>query len=134
MTHLDTSFIVDLLRESRRGGSGPARALLSTLGDEPLGLSVFACCELEVGVERSHHPERERKKIADVCENVSLVYPDERLPRLYGKTLSRLLDAGRSISEMDLLIACTALADDATLVTGNRKHFDVVPRLRVLSY
>jgi tRNA(fMet)-specific endonuclease VapC len=37
----------------------------------------------------------------------------------------------RKIGRADLLIACIALANDATLVTRNLKHFRQVPNLKV---
>jgi tRNA(fMet)-specific endonuclease VapC len=134
VTHLDTSFVVDLLREHKRRRNGPARELLSTLAREPLAISVFACCELEAGAARADRPERERRRISEICGALTVVYPDERFPALYGETLSRLLDAGRTVATMDLLIGCTALAEGARLVTGNRKHFEVIPRLEIQSY
>ena len=63
MTHLDTSFLVDLLRESGRGEPGPAHALLATLADEPLAVSVHVACELYAGAELAKTPETERAKV-----------------------------------------------------------------------
>jgi tRNA(fMet)-specific endonuclease VapC len=37
----------------------------------------------------------------------------------------------RRVGRPDLLIACIALARDATLVTRNRKHFRLIPGLRL---
>ena len=51
MTHLDTSFAVDLLREARRRRPGPAMALRARLEDEEVSVSVHAVCELLAGAE-----------------------------------------------------------------------------------
>jgi predicted nucleic acid-binding protein len=134
VTHLDTSFVIDLLREKKRGKAGPAGALLATLEGEPLAISVFVLCELEAGAARADRSERERQRVYALCSALSLVLPDERLAAVYGDTLARLLDAGRTIAAIDLLIASTALLDSAPIVTRNRKHFDIVPKLRVISY
>lgn len=134
MTHLDSSFVIDLLRERRKGTLGPAGALLNKLEGEQLALSGFVLCELEAGAARAARPERERQRVYELCTAVTLVLPDERLASVYGETLARILDGGKSIAAMDLLIASTALVDAAPLVTRNRKHFDVVPKLRVISY
>ena len=40
MTHLDTSYVVDLLREAAKGTEGPATALLDRLDDDELGVSI----------------------------------------------------------------------------------------------
>jgi tRNA(fMet)-specific endonuclease VapC len=130
--HLDTSFIVDLLREQSTGAPGPARRLLEEFEDEPLALSVFVACELEAGAAR--RPDRERARIGEILASVPTVFPDDRFPASYGDLLDRLLSAGRGISVMDLLIATAAVIDGATLVTRNAKHFERVPRLDIRSY
>lgn len=40
----------------------------------------------------------------------------------------------RKIGRADLLIACIALANDATLVTRNLRHFQQVPNLKVTNW
>lgn len=133
MTHLDTSFVVDLLREQKRKG-GPATELLASFADEPLAISVFVSCELEAGAARAQRPERERERVAAICTAVSVQYPDERFASVYGETLRKVFDTGRAIATIDLLIAVTALLDKAPLVTRNRKHFEAVQGLRLITY
>jgi hypothetical protein len=53
IVHLDTSFVVDLLRETTRGASGPASAFLEKHLDDELRMSLFVACGLSLGVERS---------------------------------------------------------------------------------
>jgi len=38
------------------------------------------------------------------------------------------------VAQMDLLIAMTAVAESASLVTANRRHFEVIPELKVMTY
>lgn len=134
MIHLDTSFIVDLLREQSKRAPGPARRLLEEFEDEPLALSVFVACELEAGAARSARPDHERARIGEILASVPTVFPDDRFPATYGDLLDRLLSAGRAVSVMDLLIATSAVIDGATLVTRNARHFQRVPRLDIRSY
>ncbi len=44
MSFFDTDFVIDLLREQRRGVVGPAHRKLEQLGDTPVRLSVFVMC------------------------------------------------------------------------------------------
>ena len=63
MTHLDTSFLVDLLREGPRGGQGAAHAMLDRLPGQELVVSVHVACELFAGAELSADPARERERV-----------------------------------------------------------------------
>ena len=56
MIHLDTSFLVDLLREQARSRPGPASRQLDAMLDEELWLSVHAACELFAGAEGAERP------------------------------------------------------------------------------
>ena len=134
MIHLDTSFLVDLLRERARGGSGPALDLLTSLQDRELWISVFVACELQAGAELATNPEPERVKIAGLCSSLQISFPDERFAPTYGRLLAWLQRRGDTIASMDLLIATSALVDEAPLVTRNTKHFVKVPGLELLSY
>lgn len=134
MTHLDTSYLVDLLREAARGEDGPATALLERLGEEELGVSVHVVCELRAGAELSRDPIRERSRVDAVVSPLSLAVPDERFPVVYGELLAELRRRGEPISTMDLLIATAAVLDGAPLVTRNVREFERVPGLHVLTY
>ena len=133
MIHLDTSFLVDVLREQARG-RGPASRWLEAQADTPLTVSVFVQCELEAGAAKSAHPARERERLRQILAAVTVVGPGERFAATYGATVVDILRRGRSIATMDLLIATAALEAGAPLLTANRRHFDVVPDLAVLTY
>lgn len=134
MTHLDTSFLVDLLREQRRRRPGPASRWLETHPDEALGASVFVVCELEAGASRAIHPDRERRRVRDLLTAVTIVYPDDRFAGVYGDLLARMQARGQEIGTMDLLIATTAQIEAAPLLSGNRRRFEQVPDLRLITY
>jgi len=131
--HLDTSFVIDLLREQLRG-EGPAARFLGDHLDDQLQMSVFVECELFTGVERSERPEEERRKVEAICSAVATVYPGPTFATLYGRSLATLQRSGQAIATMDLLVATTAMMAAAPLVTGNVGHFERVDGLRILSY
>lgn len=51
--------------------------------------------------------------------------------RKYGEIRWRLEKQGFRIGDMDMFIAATALEEDVTLVTGNVKHFERIPGLKI---
>ena len=133
MIHLDSSFVIDLMREHTRR-PGPATAWLEQHTADPLGVSVFVLCELEAGAAAADDPDAERERVRAALEAVATIFPDHRFAPKYGALLYALQRRGRIIGEMDLLIATAAVLDGVPLVTGNQKHFEAVPDLRVLSY
>lgn len=134
MIHLDTSFLVDLLREARRRQPAAAMAKLEELADEDLGISIFALCELEAGAACSKAPDEERRRMQGIVAPLAIAPVDAELAEHYGRLLADLRTRGLTISTMDLLIAASALADGAPLVTRNRRHFERVQGLRIIHY
>ena len=134
MIHLDTTFLVDLLREERRRKPAGAAAFLQERPDEELRISVHAACELFAGVEAARLPDEERGRVAALLEIVGIVFPDERFAPAYGRLLAQLERAGARIGVMDLLIGAAALVEGAALVTRNVREFGRIPGLRVVSY
>ena len=134
MTFLDTSFIVDLLREARRGTAGPAMRLMEDLVDEDLWIGVHVACELHVGIELSARPRREREDVLALLSSLQVTYPDHRFPAVYGRLLAELSRRGQTVPAMDLLIATAAAVEDAPLVTRNQSDFAPVSGLRLIIY
>jgi predicted nucleic acid-binding protein len=134
MIHLDTSLLVDLLRETARGTTGPATRLLDTIQEEDLWISVCVACELHAGAELSAHPAQERRRVERLCSSLHVAYPDERFPPTYGRLLAWQQRRGERISTMDLLIATAAVVAGAPLATRNVKDFSRVPGLELLRY
>ncbi|MFN8098569.1 MAG: type II toxin-antitoxin system VapC family toxin [Dermatophilaceae bacterium] len=134
MIHLDTTFLVDAIRETRRQSAGPARQWLADNGGEELAISVFVRAELLVGAALHAEPERERLRVLQVCRDLPVVAPGPRLAETYASVAAGLQRQGTPIATMDLLIGCTALDANAALLTGNRKHFERIVGLRLLGY
>lgn len=87
--------------------------------------------EILYGVTRHSSPalaERARELIASAGPILPF---DESAAERYGPLRARLERDGRRLAEPDLRIAAIALARDATLVTGNVRHFARVPDLEV---
>jgi predicted nucleic acid-binding protein len=133
--HLDSAFLIDLLREMAREQPGGALDFIESLPDtETLAVSVHVVSELRAGAEPSRRPLREHEKLDRLFSGLVVAYPDDRFAAAYARLLAAIRRTGRAISAMDLLIATTATLDDAPLVTPNVKDFSRVPGLRVLGY
>lgn len=134
MIHVDTSFVVDLLRETGRAAEGPAVRFMEQRGEEPLGASVFVLCELLAGAAMAREPGRERERVETVCTGLDVFYPGPGFAAIYAEILGYLRRRGEGIDAMDLLIASAARQAGATLVTRNARHFERVPGLELSEY
>ena len=72
------------------------------------------------------------KHFNDVSEISKLFekYPIQ-YTRKYGEIRWGLEKQGLRIGDMDIFIAATAVEEDLILVTGNVKHFERIPDLRI---
>ena len=70
--------------------------------------------------------------VREIILEAQAVLPfDEAAAEVYGPLRALLEAEGRRLDEPDLRIASIALARDLTLVTGNVRHFERVPDLRI---
>lgn len=134
MIHLDTTFLIDYLTETKARRWGAASALLEQERHTVFGASIHAACELFVGVERCARPDRERAVVHRLLSRLELVQPGEDFAPTFGKLGAHLQQQGEMIGVMDLLIATAAICAEAPLVTRNLKHFERVPGLVILAY
>ncbi len=134
MIHVDTSYLIDLLRERSREEEGPATRVLDELADERLAVSMYPACELHAGAARSEDPAREHARVETLLTPFGSVDVVDAFPMAYGRLLAELRRRGETIGTMDLLIATAALVDGAALLTRNVREFERVPGLEVISY
>ena len=133
--HLDSSALIDLLRETARERPGPAFDALQGIDEhEFLAVSVHVVCELRVGAELSRRSLEQHEALDRLLEGLLVAYPDARFAPAYGRLLAAIQRSGRSMAAFDLLIATAATLDDAPILTRNVKDFSRVPGLRVIGY
>ena len=132
--HLDTSFLVDLLREQARRRPDRATSFLEANAGEHLRVGVHAVCELWAGAELARESAAERRRVRRLCAALDVAYPDDRFPLVYGRVLATMERTGQRIGAMDLLIATAALVDAAPVVTRNVQDFSRIPGLEVVTY
>jgi tRNA(fMet)-specific endonuclease VapC len=71
------------------------------------------------------------QRIHEIVGSQRLLPFGEAAARVYGPLRAGLESDGRRLAEPDLRIASIALSRDLTLVTGDVRHFERVPSLRV---
>ena len=76
---------------------------------------------------------RRRLLLERFIQEFELVYADNNPCTIWAKIRADARAAGRTLSPQDAWIAATALALDAPLATNNRRDFEHVRKLRLLS-
>lgn len=71
---------------------------------------------------------------AFVTSNLQVLVFDEQAARRYGELRAALERSGEPIGDADTRIAAIALVHDLTLVTGNVRHFERVPGLKLVNW
>ena len=89
--------------------------LVDAWGDVELAVSVMSAGELFHGCWRADTPVRRARPVM----------------RVFGEIDARLCARGQRLPTSDLLIGCTALTRGDEVVTGNPRHFNRIPGLRV---
>jgi tRNA(fMet)-specific endonuclease VapC len=123
---LDTNSVVFFFK-------GEGRVAERLLAQHPVDVALPAIVlyELEVGVLRSKAPARRRAQL-DTLVGAARVVPFGRAEaQMAARVRSALEQTGEGIGPLDTLIAATALASRATLVTHNTREFRRVPGLSI---
>lgn len=112
-------------------GVGSVRARLAAVPGTEVGIPIVAVAELLFGACKSRRREENLARIAALKRSVAVLPLSDRVAGLYGENRAALEARGIVKSDFDLVIACTALAQEATLVTSDRGLLDdSIPGLR----
>ena len=125
----DTDAISEVLR---RKPAAPYLRWLKTVPRVDQFTSAVVIGELYKGAFRSSDSARHLENIEKrVLPAVSVLPYDVATARVYGEVRARLEAAGRVLADADLQIAATALHHGLEVVTGNLRHFQRIPGLRI---
>lgn len=126
MIVLDTNVCVAFLN-----GSDAALAQRFARHEAQLHLTSVVRAELLYGARASATVSANLERLADFFADLKSLPFDDAAAEEYATIRFQLRRAGTPIGPNDLLIAATALAHDATVVTRNEREFVRVPGLRV---
>ncbi len=125
---VDTDWAIDHLHQVSR-----VVRRLEELASDGLGLSIISLAELHDGVFGSTTPQRDEQMLRRFLDAVEVVPLDESVCRIFAEERGRLRAAGTLIGDFDLLIGATAIRHNLTLLTNNRRHFERMSNLRIIS-
>ncbi len=123
MWHVDTNIVIAYLK----GDKAVAAQFKAHLPDVVISSLVLA--ELLYGARASARAAENIERLKQFLQIVSVADFDQASAESYSHIRLALRRKGRPIGEVDTLIAAIALANNATLVTHNTKHFQNVDTL-----
>lgn len=126
---IDTNVCVNMLRSRAQGEAIKRRTLACEPGTAPVCSVVRA--EPDFGALRSGRPQQNLSDGRTLLANFRSLPIDEQVADVAGRIRAFLATAGATIGPHDLLIAATAVANDATLVTHNVSEFARVSELLI---
>ncbi|KVH69457.1 twitching motility protein PilT [Burkholderia ubonensis] len=92
-------------------------------------MSAITYAELEYGVAVCANPDRERRNLAALIEDIPVAPFDVAAARAYGPV--REATRERKKDQLDKLIAAHAISLDVVLVTNNERDFASYPAVRL---
>jgi tRNA(fMet)-specific endonuclease VapC len=122
---LDSTFLIDHLRSSPDAARRLARLFAD--GDDVL-VDPVAICEVRFGVRDAHIP-----AFLDLLEPLEVVAADREAALMAGRWRMRARAAGHHLGLPDALIAATAHAVGAAVLTRNVRDFELTP-VRIETY
>ena len=110
-----------------------AQRYSDVLRGSELVLSFMSIAELRMGAISAGWGSRRRQLLERFIHGFDLVYADNDLCTVWAKIRADAKAVGRPMSPQDAWIAATAVALDAPLATNNRRDYEHVQKLRLVS-
>lgn len=125
---LDTSIVIDYLRGNKKTSQFISHLKAS------LFINYIVIAELSEGIYRVKDPKSMESGIDAFINGVDGVLPiSYNVSKLFGKIRADLREKGQMVEDFDILIASSCIENNLPIITLNRKHFDRIVGLEVLT-
>ena len=98
---------------------------------DDIAVTIISYAELLFGAYNSLRIKENLSKIKSFLETMTIVNFDKPAADIFARLKSDLRKEGRTISDMDLIIASICIANQWTLITNNSKHFKRIRELKI---
>lgn len=96
-------------------------------------ISFMTLAELKLWTLKNNWGERKKNNFAEFLKDYLVIYPDDELCNVWAEIKSDSHKHGNPIDTADAWVAAVALLFDIPLITHNRRHFENVKNLKVIS-
>lgn len=122
---LDTNICIYYLKDKFN-----IKKRIEEVGLSNCAISELTIAELKFGIENSEKKEKNKETIEEFINSISII-PLISSFDVYAKEKVRLRKQRKIIDEFDLLIGCTAVANNMILVTNNEDHFNRIKDIKI---
>lgn len=126
---LDTNTLIYFFK-----GMGNVASNLLASPPSEIGIPSIVVYELGVGIAKSTSPEKRTAQLGNLLSIVEMLSFGLHEANIAAQIRSSLERQGNSIGPYDILIAATALANKATLVTHNTREFEKIDQLEITDW
>jgi tRNA(fMet)-specific endonuclease VapC len=99
-----------------------------------VGISWVTLAELEFGVAKSQHVEKNQAALDEFVLPLEIANFDRETARVYGRVRATLEKKGAPIGSLDMMIGAHALSLGATLATNNTREFSRIKGLTIVDW
>ena len=127
---LDTNICIAIIKQK------PPQALkrFTAYKVGEIGISWVTLAELEFGVAKSQHLEKNQAALDEFVLPLEIANFDRETAKVYGRIRAALEKKGTPIGPLDMMIGAHALALGVTLATNNTKEFSRIKGLTVADW
>jgi tRNA(fMet)-specific endonuclease VapC len=126
---LDTNTLIYFFK-----GIGNVPANFLRIQPQDIAIPCIVVFELQTGIAKSTSPQKRRRQLDELLSNVTLLSFGRQEADHAAEIRASLEIAGMPIGPYDILIAATASANNATLVTHNTKEFGRIAGLDIIDW
>ena len=127
---LDTNTCIAIIK--RKPPQALKRFKAYKVGD--IGISWVTLAELEFGVAKSQHLEKNQAALDEFVLPLEIAGFDRQAARVYGLVRATLEKKGSPIGSLDTMIGAHALALGVTLATNNTREFSRIKGLVITDW
>ncbi len=113
-----------------KGLGNVSKRLLATPPGE-IAIPAVVIFELQVGIGKSTSPRKRIAQLQEITSLVNIIPFGQSEAKCAAGIRIKLEKQGNTIGPYDILIAASALANNSTLVTHNKREFERVKGLKI---
>lgn len=123
---LDSDVVIEHFR-----GNEKIRLRMSPISHDEIFISPITLCELYRGAFLSNKIQENTLLIDKLLEKARILLFNKHACEIFGEEYSLLKKRGRLTQDNDLITASLCIANNLTLITRNKKHFESIKGLKV---